>query len=165
MSSPRTPLRAPEALVLSDEERRQVQACLEALRRNSDDSAVTVPRLTTSDAVIELSPDLAVVLQRILAALSEGQGISLVPLHRQLTTQEAADLLNISRPTLIKVLERGDLPFTLTGRHRRVRLDDLLSYQAAIEERRDEALRALREDAEDAGLHDLLDGTQRPRTR
>lgn len=157
--------RSPETIVLSDEERSQVEACLAALSRDGESHSVVSPQLTTSDEIVDLSPELAELLRRLLAALAQGQGVSLVPLHRQLTTQEAADLLNVSRPTLVKVLERGDLPFTLTGRHRRIRLDDLLKYQAEIEERRDKALQALREEAEEEGLYELLDGAHPTRTR
>ncbi len=157
--------RSPETIVLSDEERSQVEACLAALSRDGESRSVVSPQLTTSDEIVDLSPELAELLRRLLAALAQGQGVSLVPLHRQLTTQEAADLLNVSRPTLVKVLERGDLPFTLTGRHRRIRLDDLLKYQAEIEERRDKALQALREEAEEEGLYELLDGAHPTRTR
>lgn len=157
--------RSPETIVLSDEERSQVEACLAALSRDGESHSVVSPQLTTSEEIVDLSPELAELLRRLLAALAQGQGVSLVPLHRQLTTQEAADLLNVSRPTLVKVLERGDLPFTLTGRHRRIRLDDLLKYQAEIEERRDKALQALREEAEEEGLYELLDGAHPTRTR
>ncbi|HEX5503538.1 MAG TPA: excisionase family DNA-binding protein, partial [Thermomicrobiales bacterium] len=77
-----------------------------------------------------------------------------VPVYRELTTQQAADLLNVSRQYLIRLLERGDLPFTRTGTHRRIRLDDVLRYKDARSARRREGLRRLTRLSEELGLYD-----------
>lgn len=86
-------------------------------------------------------------LYNVVLALSQGKGISLVPRHQMLTTQEAADLLNISRPTLVKLLEEGRIPFDKPGRHRKVSLDALLKYQHETRANRRAALRELTLDA------------------
>lgn len=86
-------------------------------------------------------------LYNVVLALSQGKGISLVPHSQMLTTQEAADLLNISRPTLVKLLEQGRIPFEKPGRHRKVRLDALLQYQEQTRANRRAALRELSKDA------------------
>jgi len=67
----------------------------------------------------------------IVHQLQAGNGVSVVPMHAELTTVEAAEMLNVSRPHLIKQLHLGALPFRMVGTHRRVRLVDLLAYRDA----------------------------------
>lgn len=74
----------------------------------------------------------------ILSELALGNAVKVVPIHAELTTQEAADLLNVSRPHLVKLLDEGALPHTKTGRHRRIKFADLVAYK----EKRDEISRA-----------------------
>lgn len=79
----------------------------------------------------------------ILTELGEGNSVKLVPIHAELTTQEAADLLNVSRPTLIKLLDEGELPFHRTGNRRKVRFTDLRQYQSKLEAQRLQTLNEL----------------------
>ncbi|WP_119393665.1 helix-turn-helix domain-containing protein [Salinibius halmophilus] len=75
-------------------------------------------------------------LVEVLTELGEGNTVKLVPVHAELTTQEAADLLNISRPTLIKLLDDGDIPFHRAGNRRKVRFADLNQYQENLKQAR-----------------------------
>lgn len=71
-------------------------------------------------------------LRDILAGMSAGKTIGVVPMGKELTTQQAADFLNVSRPYLIGLLEQGELNHTLVGTHRRIRFDDLLAYRETM---------------------------------
>lgn len=81
------------------------------------------------------------ILIRATAELQRGRGITIVPNNQKLTTQEAADILGVSRPTLVKILEDGKIPFNTVGRHRRVILSDLMDFRSQQEDGRLAALR------------------------
>lgn len=113
------------------------------------------PKLVGPDgAPIEIPEELYGVLRDAVNALSQGLAISIAPHNTTLTTQEAADLLNISRPTLVRLLDDGELPHTMRGRHRRVHLRDILDYQERTRAERRRALDEMATDAEDDGLYD-----------
>lgn len=96
------------------------------------------------------------VLVAVAAAMREGKAITVAPIDQLLTTQEAADFLGISRPTLVKLLESGEMPFERpgAGRHRRVRLQDLLRYRDRRRVERRAALDTLAREAVEDGLYD-----------
>ena len=88
----------------------------------------------------------------ILGELALGNAVKVVPVHAELTSQEAADLLNVSRPHLVKMLEEGAIPFTKTGRHRRVRFSDLMAFKQRRDEQSQEAMKALVQQAQELGM-------------
>lgn len=90
-----------------------------------------------------------------MAALAEGLAITVAPQHAVLTTSQAADLLGVSRPTLVRLLEAGAIPFDKPGRHRRVRLGDVLAYQERSRRSRAAGLDEMVRVSEDAGIYDL----------
>lgn len=92
-------------------------------------------------------------LTQVVEAMREGKVISLVPRTQRLTTQEAADFLGISRPTLVKLLEGGKIPYDQPGRHRRILFNDLLAFQQRQHTSRHAALDQMTEDASEAGLY------------
>lgn len=96
----------------------------------------------------------AVALRAIVARLANGTPLALVPLHRQLRTQEAADLLGVSRPYLVDLLEQGVIPFTRTGKQRRVRLEDLLAYKTGRDDERRQHLDEVVRLSEELELYD-----------
>ena len=87
-----------------------------------------------------LAPALTASLLEVLRLVSSGRGFRMIPVESELTTQQAADLLNVSRPFLVKLLEEGEIPFAKTGRHRRVRADDLFAYKEKRDASRSDAL-------------------------
>ena len=91
-------------------------------------------------------------LKGILAEMAQGHGVALLPIQAELTTQQAADLLNVSRPYLIRLLEDRKIPFRLVGQHRRVRFDDLLTYQRKDDEERRRVADELTADAQELGM-------------
>jgi len=115
-----------------------------ALRRIKDFLARDRSGAPEVEILVEGGPGEALVLPRpavemfvhVLAAMANGQGVQIMPLHAELTTQQAADVLNVSRPYLIGLLERGGLPHRLVGRHRRIRFDDLMEYMRQDDRRR-----------------------------
>jgi excisionase family DNA binding protein len=77
---------------------------------------------------VALPPELVDALRETVHALGHGEAVTLTPHEALLTTQEAAEVLGVSRPTLVRLLESGALPYTKPGTHRRVRLEDVLTY-------------------------------------
>lgn len=113
---------------------------LDKVTLQADSDKVTVPREAFNLFV------------RVLAEMANGNAITIVPVHAELTTQQAADLLNVSRPFLISLLEAGKIPFRMVGTRRRVRCSDLIEYKRKEDE---EAKDVLAELAAEAQKHKL----------
>ena len=106
------------------------------------------------DEVIVLPASVATLLLGILRMTANGLGIALTPLHSVLTTRQAADLLNVSRPFLVKLLESGEIPFHKVGRHRRIRREDVMIYKQELRQEREAFLDRLAAESQRLGLYD-----------
>lgn len=92
------------------------------------------------------------ILLDVLSEISQGNAISLIPYHQEISTQEAANLLKVSRPFLVRLLEDDEIPFRKVGAHRRVKLQDVLSYRERTDNQRREALDELAELSQQEGM-------------
>ena len=105
------------------------------------DDALVVPR------------EAAVLLARILGFLANGEGVNVIPDTAELTTQQAAEFLNVSRPYLVKLLESGEIPFRLVGTHRRIKFRDLDEYKSRDDLARRRAADELTQLTQELGLY------------
>lgn len=112
-----------------------------------------VQLLDSDGEVVNLPEELRDLLLRGIHELRRGNRVSLLSFGRLLTTQQAAELLGMSRPYLVRLLEKDELPYEMVGTHRRLRLDDVLAYRRARSAHRREALRELSRDADDLGIY------------
>jgi len=91
-------------------------------------------------------------LNSILTEMAKGNAVTLIPVHAELTTQQAADILNVSRPFLIEQLEKGVIPYRKVGTHRRVMFEDLMEYKQTMDHNRLKALEELSVIDQELGL-------------
>ena len=101
---------------------------------------------------IELPASAVALLIDVLEAMAAGRGVTVVPEKAELTTVEAASLLNVSRPFLIKLVDEKVIPHRLVGTHRRIRVDDLMAYKERIDAEREDVLGQLTAEAQENGL-------------
>ena len=101
---------------------------------------------------IDLPAGAVDLLMHVLEAMAAGQGVTLIPESAELTTVQAADVLNVSRPFLIKLLDQKAIPHRKVGKHRRIRMEDVMAYKNAIDREREQVLEQLTEEAQ---AHDL----------
>lgn len=91
-------------------------------------------------------------LNDILTQMAQGNAVTIIPIHAELTTQQAADIINVSRPFLIEQLEKGVIPFRKVGSHRRILFQDLMKYKKTIDEHRLADLEKLAQQAEELDM-------------
>lgn len=101
---------------------------------------------------LELPAGAVAMLMEILEAMAAGRGVTLVPENAELTTVQAADVLNVSRPFLIKLLEENALPHRKVGKHRRIRMEDVMAYKSRIDREREAVLDQLAREAQEQGM-------------
>jgi excisionase family DNA binding protein len=103
---------------------------------------------------IEIPEPLYEVLLEAAKALRQGKAVTIVPTSHELTTQQAADILNVSRPHLIHLLERSEIPFSMVGTHRRIRFEDIVQYRGKRSATRRKILEDLTPEAQDLGIYE-----------
>lgn len=126
----------------SNDERAAANQLRKILAANATDGATlrVYGEETSTPADVVLTPGLTSLLMDLLRHVGKGDAVTLVPVSKMLTTQQAADILNVSRPFLVSLLERGEIEFETVGRHRRVRAENLFEYKRKRDLKRSEAL-------------------------
>ena len=139
---------------------REAQAALRALspllpERNAPRTLVVSPEGLGEEKSLSVRVPVEAfeLFVEILGQMANGNAVTIVPVHAELTTQEAADILNVSRPFLIKLIDEGKLPFRLVGTHRRIKMADLVMYKEADLAARKTAVDELAAEAQKLGLY------------
>lgn len=124
--------------------------------QNSDSSTQTIKVKSENGEERSLSiPTVAYeMLIDILSQMAQGNAVTLIPVHAELSTQQAANILNVSRPYLIKLLESGEIPYYKVGKHRRILAQELYNYKSGIDTKRSQTLDELTALTQELGLDD-----------
>ncbi len=124
---------------------------LSRLREGEGGLKLTVS-VGSGETEVDIPEIAARMLETILEELAQGHAVALSLVDQEVSTQKAADLLNVSRPYLIKLLESGKIPFRKVGTHRRVRLADLLEFKARMDAEAERAYAELVQQAQELGM-------------
>ncbi len=109
-------------------------------------------KIQDTDEFITIPRKALVLLSAIIRNMAEGRSISIIPSNSEISTQQAADMLHVSRPHLVKLLETQKIPFKKVGSHRRVLLKDIMNYEEKLTKQRESQLEFLSSQAQDLNL-------------
>ncbi|WP_409048977.1 helix-turn-helix domain-containing protein (plasmid) [Proteus mirabilis] len=119
---------------------------------NGEAQKLSIVDKTGNTHVVQIPSSALRLMIEILTQLGQGNSVSITPIHAELTTQEAADILNMSRPTLVKLLNTEVIPYSRKGNRRKVAYADIISYKNEIEQKRLDALSELSELDQELGM-------------
>jgi len=109
-------------------------------------------QIQNSKEIITIPVSALKLLKSIISNMAEGKSIALMPTDAEITTQQAAEILNVSRPHVIKLLEKGEIPYKKVGKHRRILLQDILDYDSKFKSKRRKNLNKLAKEAQKLNL-------------
>lgn len=137
----------------TEDEQRQARETSRALAfLLGDDVAMQIVAPNHPSAPMPLPAPARRLLYEILREMADGHAVTVLPVHTELTTQQAADYLNVSRPYLIKLIDEGQIPCHKVGAHRRLFFEDIRKYKQEIDAKRREILRELAAEAQELGM-------------
>ncbi len=145
-----TPVRVPES------ERDRVRALLALVQELPSEEPAAYKLVSPNGDVTEVPASIFALLEHMLEVLARGDALTMVPVGKELTTQQAANLLNISRQYFVRLLDQGHIPFHRTGTHRRVRMEDVVGYKRQRDLQRSASLDDLAAMSQDFGGYDEL---------
>ncbi|MCB9520833.1 MAG: helix-turn-helix domain-containing protein [Myxococcales bacterium] len=149
----RTEATAIPSAAVAEEAREALRALVRVVQGDGEAARVSVQTAgDPNEVTISLPREAIELFVEVLDQMANGNAVTVVPVHAELTTHQAAEILNVSRPYLIGLLDAGKIPFRMVGTHRRVRVTDLMAYKQQDDARRDEALAELTRQAQDLGL-------------
>jgi excisionase family DNA binding protein len=125
---------------------------LENLLEHLQPETVTLQLIGTSGEAIALPQPVFNLLHQMVHELLQGNSVTITPIHKELTTQEAADILNVSRQYLVELLEAQAIPYTKVGTHRRIRFGDLMNYKTDRDAKRRTGLSQMTKTSQKLGL-------------
>jgi excisionase family DNA binding protein len=126
---------------------------LEDLLEHLEPSTISSQLISTSGEAIDLPQPVLNLLRQMVHELLQGSSVTIVPIHKELTTQEAADILNVSRQYLVELLEAQAIPYSKVGTHRRIRFGDLMNYKNDRDAKRQEGLSKMTKKSQKLGLY------------
>lgn len=129
---------------------KQSAEALKKITRNSLPKKEINFRVEGTD--IKLPQNAVLILEKVLEEMADGRSVAITSFAEELSTQEAADLLKVSRPHVVKLLESGKIPFKKVGAHRRVTLEDIKKYETDLKETRRKALEEIAKEAQEMNM-------------
>ncbi|MEG3878058.1 helix-turn-helix domain-containing protein [Microcoleus sp. herbarium7] len=141
---------SPESVLLQEKEQESIAQLAQILSRES-----AQPKLVTSNGEEIILPEsVCNILRQAVQAMASEQAVSIVRHNRELTTQQAANILNVSRPFLVKLLDEGAIPCIKVGSHRRIQLKDLIIYKEQRKVKRRQGLKELTQFLQEEGFYE-----------
>jgi len=143
-----------EPVAASIREQAQIHELEEHYRARDQQSPGPTTLISPSGRAYELPETVVRLLGKVVHALARGEAVSIVPVQKELTTREAADLLNVSRQYLVRLLDQGVIPCHKVGTHRRIAFGDLMNYKRGRDSERERSLAELAQLSQELGLYD-----------
>lgn len=133
-------------------QQRQAKQTLKSLKSSRSSKGSVYLTVSKDSSPISIPSDAVSYLEQILEHMAKGQQVEIVLGSQMMTTQQAADFMQVSRPYVVKLMETGELPFTKVGKHRRIDFSDLDTYQTAQKKRARKALQKLADQAQELDM-------------